>query len=249
MRYSLIAFVFVTLLYSCYKESDHAADKEASYNSTVSISLQPATIPADSFSTSRILITLPWDADSTKSTVQLRTDLGAFVENNSNSILATAKQNSDSQKRIAIVALRSGSKTGVAHITASIQTQTQTLTDTFVNAYPDYFMFSASTLAPKASTTSAGEVVFTTRLFKQAGVPSQGNVTDLVILDSTKKNMGLFRSKSPFSDPSGVSQFIWVLGDSTVNGVNYTGKLYAIAQISKASGVPLADTLILFSSK
>jgi hypothetical protein len=249
MRYFLTTLILLILLYSCYKESDHTADKLAVYNSTVSISLQPGTIPADSLSTSTILITLPWDADSAKSTVQLRTDLGTFVENNSNSILATARQNSDSQERIAIVTLRSGSKTGVAHITSSIQTQTKILTDTFVNAYPDYFMFSASTLAPKASTTNAGEVVFTTRLFKQAGVPSQGNVMDLVVLDSSKNNVGLFRSKSPFSDPSGVSQFIWVLGDSTVNGVNYTGKLYAIAQTSKAMGVPLADTLILFSSK
>ncbi|HMG68770.1 MAG TPA: hypothetical protein VK588_13820 [Chitinophagaceae bacterium] len=249
MKRLSILVLSVIILFGCYKESDHKAEKVGQYNSTVNMYVESPTIPADSFSTSRIIVTLPYDADSTKSSIQLRTDLGTFVESNSNAIQLQARQNSDSIKRIAIATLKSGTKTGVAHIQAIIQTQQKNLAVTFSNSYPDYFLFSASNLSVKPSTGSPGEVTFNTKLLKQSGFPSQGNIMSVNVLDTNNHQLGLYRLKNPYSDVGGNSQFIFVLGDSTVNSTNYTGKMFAIASTDKAPGSSITDTLILVSSK
>lgn len=251
-KLSLIVLSMSLLLTGCYKDSDYDASNISKSDLTVQIYQDSTELPADSFSVSRLLVELPYNADSTaaKTQVSFRTDLGFFVETGTQQAQIQAKQNVDSAKRIAIATLHSGTRTGTAHIQVTIFTQVRQLTMPFVNAWPDYMQFTASTLSLKPANDATGEVSFVCRLFKYQGSPSQQNVVTLKIYDSTNThNYGSFRIYNNISDGSGSTQFTYVLGDTTVNKLSYTGVLHAIAKAAKdVRGDTLISTLNLVSS-
>jgi hypothetical protein len=253
MRKTAFITLFLGLLLAgCYKDSNFDASKLSGTDSTVQMFLDIDKIPADSFTVSRVLVELPYNADSTKTTVSFQTDLGFFVETGTQTATIQAKQNADSLKRIAIATLHSGTRTGIAHIKISIYTQTRILTDTLINSFPDYIQFSASTLSVKPANDATGEVGLTCKLFKFQGSPSQQNVVDLRVLDSTSTiPYGSFRIYNNLSDATSSTQFTYVLGDSTTpNKINYIGPLHALVAVAKdAAGDSLRSQITIYAEK
>jgi hypothetical protein len=249
-RLLFAAFLVNMLLAGCYKDSTYNTANLSGYDTTVHILLDYSSIPADSFSITRVLVELPYNADSTKASVSFKTDLGYFVETGLQTAQITATQNIDSVKRIAIATLHSGTLTGIAHLQVTSYTQVKMLTDTFVNAYPDYIQFSASTLALQPSNGAAGTVSFTCQLFKLQGWPSQLNIVTVNVYDTSYAHTyGSFSVYDNRSNLSGNTMFTYVLGDSVVDGLNYTGILHAVSTVaSDAKGDNLADTIRLVSS-
>ena len=247
-RYPILAFLLIcSLLQGCYKESNYDPSKISQYDTTIHLFSDYAMIPADSVSVDRVIVELPWDADSNKSTVLVRTDLGTFVESGNQSVTITAKQNGDSAKRIGIATLKSGSVVGRAHIQCVFSLLTMYLSDSFSIAYPDFLNLSASSLSVKPADSTKGEVTFTCKLYKQSGIPSQRNNVTMVVKDSSFNVIGSFRVYNNLSDNTGTTQYTYVLGDSLLDGVNYYGLLYAIASCPKNGGGLASDTLKLIS--
>jgi hypothetical protein len=246
------ALLLLLFVGGCYKDKNYDVSNLSASDVTVQMYQDSVELPADSFSVSRILVDLPYNADTTsaKTLVSYRTDLGFFVETGTQTAQIQAKQNVDSAKRIAIATLRSGTRIGTAHILISIFTQTRQLTMPFVNAYPDFIQFTASTLSVKPANDATGEASFTCRLFKYQGSPSQQNIVTLRVFDSAYVHTyGSFRIYNNESDGTGSTQFTYVLGDSTVNGVNYTGLLHAVISVARDNaGDSLSSTLTLVSS-
>jgi len=253
MKRTTIFFILLCLVQAaCYKNSNYNESNLAGYDTTAQMFIDTTSLLADSFHIAHVYVKLPYDADSTKTLVTYRTDLGIFVESGTQTVQIQAKQNIDSVKRIAFATLKSGTKTGIAHIQINLYTQYKILLDTFTNAYPQYMQLSANTLSVNPANDATGEVSFTCRLFRYQGSPSQLNPVTMSVLDfSSTTPLGQFRVYNNLSDPTGTTQFTWVLGDTLINGgsTNYVGVLHAIAKVaSDAKGDSLSSVINLYSS-
>jgi hypothetical protein len=249
--YHFCCFALITLVFvRCYNERDFEPSKIALSDSAFQLLPTSASVPADSISTIIITAELPYNADTSKSTATLRTDLGTFVESGSQTITLNLKNFPDSAKKIAIATLRAGMSTGIAHMQATFYSQIRYTSVNFTNSYPDLLYLSASALTIKPQNGSTGEVNFTGKIYKQSGAPSQRNQISLVVDDSNYHSIGKFRTYNDLSDATGTTQYTYVLGDSTLNKFNYYGKLYAIASVqTDINGGMNRDTIILISSQ
>jgi hypothetical protein len=251
MRNLIFLFIILGFLMTegCYHESDFSPQNVANADTGLQVSLQPAAIPADSFSTARIVIELPYNADTTKASATIRTDLGIFLESGTNSVIVTAKSNIDSSKKIAIATLRGGTVPGTAHLGVYFYSSTQFPTVQLYNAYPRSMIMSASTLNVKPANDATGEVSFTCKLFRDSGSVSQRNIVNMQVVDSNSQPLGQFRVYNDLSDNTGSTQFTFVLCDSLVNGINYYGRMLAISSTAIDSlGHLKYDSLYLYST-
>lgn len=126
-------------------------------------SVNPASIPADNYSTTQIKVqTVPF-IDASNKTVTLTTSLGQFA-NGSQSTSVTVDSKGEG-----FAELLSGTKAGKAIITATIKDySTNSDTIKFTEAFPDDFLLTASKLV--IDTTES--VTFTVELFRDKGKAS-----------------------------------------------------------------------------
>jgi hypothetical protein len=228
----LIILSMALLLAGCIKDSDYtAAHAYQTELKSIKVQISPDSIPADGNTQAKIdILVLP---DDTKDSINLAgfnftvtTTLGTFSSNNQSTITLgpSFKLDSTGTKRqyIAEMMLVSGTKSGKAIIKIKYSNVEVDTTMRFYLSYPDRLRLSASSLsiAPDFKT----EDTINVQLSSATGLPSSGSATTLSAYDSTgKKPLGLFRVANNKSNASGLCSFIFVLGDSTINGNNYRG--------------------------
>jgi hypothetical protein len=249
IKQSCLIVFGVLLMVGCYREEDYKPGADQS-KELFEVRINPTTLPADSFSTAQHTTLFDEDIDTTKARATLQTTLGTFVESNAATYVVTPRYHYDSARLLAMAQLRSPSKVGVAVVTVTVGSFSKTVPVTYTRAYPEFSELSANTLSVKPRNNAEGEVVFTNRIIRTQGVPSQGNTVELNVYDTLFRPIGRFRTYSNKSDPSGLTSYTYVLGDSTANGSYYTGKLFAIsrAQISDNPADVKRDTVILIST-
>ncbi len=121
--------------------------------------------------------------------------------------------------------------------------QTQNLE--FSSVDPNKIKLTVSSLSIAPNFTR--EDSLTVQLSSKTGLPSQGMPIGLDAYDELYQHkLGFFRVKPATADAAGTGKFIFVLGDNTINGVNYTGTVHLVAYWT-GSPTTVADTVNVFS--
>lgn len=250
MKSVFILLVATILTMGCYKEKNYNVDSKNSSN-LFGVSVSKVSIPADATSTTQITVSFDKSVDSLKAATIFKTTTGIFTESGSNTLTASPKYNYDSAKLIISVKLKSPQNVDSATVSVTVGGFTKSITIQFIRAYPEMSKLTANTLVIKPKNNSEGEVQFTNKISKTTGLPSLDNIVDMFVHDTLNNTIGSFRVYSNKSDASGATNYIYVLGDSVMNGRNYTGKLFAISktQIDQSAFSFKMDTVILISSK
>lgn len=249
MRLLFIALFAVLLMLGCYKEKDYNVDSKYSAN-LFNMSISKPTIMADAASTIQLNISFDNSVDSLKATTTFKTTAGVFVESGSNAYTVTPKYNYDSAKLIISIKLKSSQSVDSAIVSVTVAGFTKSIIIEFTRSYPEASKLTGVTLAVKPKNNVDGEVQFSNKISKVLGLPSLDNIVDMAVYDTLFNPIGSFKMYSNRSDASGTTSYIYVLGDSVMNGRNYTGRLYAISktQTDQSALNFKRDTVILISS-
>lgn len=250
-KINLLSLSFLSvLIYSCYKESDYNKPVD---EGLYKIAMDKGTIPADGFSTVKIVVEIPGDADEAYSKIVFTTTAGIFVDGNTKTVTVTAKKLTDRNIKLAEAVLRSSVKLETADITVELFNLRKNVTVKFINAYPENLELISSSLSIKPLNNSGGEVNLDGFITKVQGFPSVGNIVNLIAFDSVFNNqIGSFRVYNNQSNENGKTNFVFVLGDSIANNAPaaYIGKLYLVAKALKnEQNQFVADTIKLISSR
>jgi hypothetical protein len=250
MKRNYLVIILVLVIMGCYREEDYKPGSDQS-KVLFEVRADRKILPADSFNTVQLTIFFDDDVDSSRAAATIKTTLGLFVESNTSTYNVTPKYNYDSAKLLATARLKSPSKAESAVVTVTVAGFSKSLPIDFSRSYPEFSELSANTLSVKPKNNAEGEVVFTNRITRTQGIPSQGNTVELEVYDTLFNPIGSFRTYSNKSDPNGITAYTYMLGDSIANGSHYVGKLFAIsrAQISNNPADVIRDTVILISTK
>lgn len=244
--FSLVAVIML----GCYKEKDYVLGSDES-GGLFQLQVTTTTLPADSASTALISVVFDPSVDTARAIASFKTTLGTFIESGNQSYSVTAKYNYDSARLMATAHLKTSTTVGDASVTVTVGSFSKTATIHFIRSYPEFSELSASSLSLSPKNGGAGEVIFTNKISRGVGFPSQGSIVDLGVYDSLFKSIGSFRTYANRPDVNGLTSYTYVLGDSVANGNNYTGRLYAISRVQKTETTTdvLRDTVIIISSK
>lgn len=239
------------VLSACIKARDYTAANV--YNAelkSVTITITPDSIPADGSSSAKVDIhVLPGDTQDSINlpafNFTVTTSLGTFAPGG----LATVTQgpafslDSTTMQRqyIAHLVLNSGTKTGTAALTIKLSGVEKDTAIRFFTSYPTRMKMSVSSFYTAPDFTTEDTIFL--QLSSATGIPSAGTQTTLTAYDQTYTHtLGLFRVANGKTNAAGQCSYVFVLGDSTINQVNYLGTVNFIATAANFS-----DTLQIYS--
>lgn len=252
MRTASYTILFLmSVLSGCIKARDYTAANV--YNAelkSVAITITPDSIPADGSSSVKIDIhVLPGDTQDSINlsafNFSVTTSLGTFAPGG----LATVTQgpafslDSATMQRqyIAHLVLTSGTKTGTAALTIKWSGVEKDTVISFYKSNPTKMKMSVSSFYAAPNFTTEDTIFL--QLSSATGTPSAGTPTTLTAYDQTyTRTLGLFRVANSKTNAAGQCSYIFVLGDSTINQVNYLGTINFVATAANFS-----DTLQVYS--
>ena len=217
---------------SCVKDSSYQYNNV--YKDEISslvISLSRDSIPADGSTLDTITCQiLPKDSQDSLNlssmNLTITTTAGTFTENNSQTYSLTPTYSLDSSGKRRVISvqaiLQSSTKVDTAKLSFKFLSIEIDTAISFYRVYTSGMKLSAASLSIQPD-FSAEDTIYV-QLMRSPGTPTSGSPISLMAYDSTGLNpLGTWRVMNTKSNATGGAYFIFVLGDSTLNGRNYTG--------------------------
>lgn len=264
MRYKMslvfatgVGFGFFFSLSGCVRDKDYEYAKI--YNdvlSSVRFIYSKDSLLADGSSKNIIDITvfpnqLKDSINVSKAAVTVTTSNGIFVESNNSSISVTPTYKLDAQTNekvlTAKITLQSSTKVDTAKLSIKYSGVEQSKNIVFYRSYPNKIELTPSTLQVSPNYTLKDTI--TAQLSSITGLPSQGSPVSLDVYDSVyARKLGILIVNPKQTNALGAATYVFVLGDSVTNLVNYLGTLHAVGW-SHTGTMPISDTITIFSRR
>jgi hypothetical protein len=252
----VLALLTFSCLCGCVKDSDYSFTSTYDHEiSDVKVTLTSGSLPANGMSMDTVTISiLSNDLNDSISITGLNlaitTTAGTFVGSTMPTLSLVPAYTYDSVSKQRVLMARAYLVSPTSLDTAAIKvTYLQAEKDTtvtFYRVYPTKLKLTPSTLwiAPFFDV----EDTIYAKISGGPGSPTAGDSIMISAWDTTYKiRLGTFRVANTKSDATGQCYFVYVLGDSVINGVNYYGTVNLTGMAANGTPKEVLDTVTIYS--